>query len=61
MYDLRKSMNGLATTTESKAVAVQFYKEIEALNLACTQKNQDAATANYEAAKASLAKYNSLI
>lgn len=61
MYDLRKSMNGLATTKEAKAAAKAFYQDIEALTLYSNQKNQAAAAAAYAKSVESLKKYKSLI
>ena len=48
LYSLRKSMNFVATTQESKDLAKAFYQSIEALNLACLRKNQAVAQAAYE-------------
>lgn len=61
LYSLRKAMNGLASTPESKAAAVKFYQSIEALNGACITKNQDLAFSSYAAAVANLDAYKSLI
>lgn len=47
LYNLRRSMNKLSTTPESKAAAVTFYKAIESLNGACVTKDQAAASAAY--------------
>jgi len=47
LYNLRRAMNKLSTTPESKAAAVTFYKAIETLNGACTTKDQAAASAAY--------------
>lgn len=49
LYNLRRAMNKLSTTPESKAAAVTFYKNIELLNGACVTKDQDAANAAYAA------------
>jgi len=47
LYNLRRSMNKLSTTPESKAAAVTFYKAIESLDGACVTKDQAAASAAY--------------
>lgn len=52
LYNLRRAMNKLSTTPESKAAAVTFYKAIETLNGACTTKDQAAASAAYAASLA---------
>jgi len=52
LYNLRRAMNKLSKTPESKAAAVTFYKAIETLNGACTTKDQAAASAAYAASLA---------
>ena len=64
MYDMRGSMNYLASykgTKEVKAAAKDFYVKFEDMALKCRQKNQPAALAAYNDAKVALDKYLSLL
>mmetsp|Transcript_1100 Transcript_1100/g.4694 ORF Transcript_1100/g.4694 Transcript_1100/m.4694 type:complete len:209 (-) Transcript_1100:194-820(-) len=64
MYELRLNMNALADykgTKEVKAAAKDFYVKFEKMALLSKQKNQEAALAAYDEAKAALDKYLSLL
>lgn len=62
MYNMRASMNYLSKNSpEAKATAKTFYQDIEALDLACKRKNQDAAFASYKKALTDLDKFQKLI
>jgi hypothetical protein len=65
VYNMRNTMNYLAASPSAKpgakAAAVEFYQNMEAVNLLSKRKKQAAAMDAYAAMVASLAKYDSLI
>ncbi len=57
LYSLRKAVNGLATTKESKALAKKVFVDLEALTYAAQVKDQAAAVAALAATKADLGAF----
>jgi hypothetical protein len=61
LYNLRKSMNGLAKTKEAKAAAKKVFVDLEALTYGATVKSQEQCTAAYESLIADYAAYKTTI
>jgi len=61
LYNLRKAMNGLATTKDQKAAAKKVFVDLEDLTYAATIKSPDAATAAYNAVLSDFAAYKKAV
>ena len=57
MYETRGAVRGLASTPEQKKLATEFFKAIEATDLAARQKDQAACDAGAKASASTLAAF----